>query len=164
MKWVTIFMCFLALPAAAQELQFSPSNTEACLEAATSLAEREACIGASASLCMELTEGGYSTVGMSACSNMELMWWDDRLNAVYRALRSQKRREDSESAGFPGAPDQVQALLEMQRAWITFRDTTCWFERSLWGGGTGGGPAAVSCLMMQTGRQSLYLEEFLSGG
>jgi uncharacterized protein YecT (DUF1311 family) len=56
------------------------------------------------------------------------------------------------------APSQGDALKNMQRAWIAYRDATCDYERSHWGGGTGGGPATVSCLMYMTAEQALYLE------
>jgi uncharacterized protein YecT (DUF1311 family) len=60
-------------------------------------------------------------------------------------------------------PEHAQALRDMQRAWIGFRDATCAFERAYWGGGTGGGGtggglAQVSCLMQMTGEQALYLK------
>ena len=56
------------------------------------------------------------------------------------------------------------ALRAMQRAWIGFRDATCDYERSLWGGGTGGGPATAACLMRMTGEQTLYLERMMARG
>jgi uncharacterized protein YecT (DUF1311 family) len=46
----------------------------------------------------------------------------------------------------------------MQRAWIEFRDKACTYEAALWQGGTGQGPAAISCLMEQTARQALSLD------
>ena len=51
----------------------------------------------------------------------------------------------------------------MQRAWIGWRDATCDYERAQWGGGTGGGPATVACLMRLTGEQALYLETVRMG-
>ena len=59
------------------------------------------------------------------------------------------------SGGSPGVAD---ALREMQRAWIVFRDKACTYEASLWQGGTGRGPAAINCLMQQTARQALSLD------
>jgi uncharacterized protein YecT (DUF1311 family) len=54
------------------------------------------------------------------------------------------------------------ALQEMQRAWIAFRDTTCQYEVTQWGGGTGSGPAFADCRMRTTARQALTLEDRLA--
>jgi uncharacterized protein YecT (DUF1311 family) len=44
-------------------------------------------------------------------------------------------------------PPVAEALRDMQRAWIAYRDASCDYERAQWGGGTGGGPATAGCLM-----------------
>lgn len=149
------------LPASAQDLSFSPQATENCF-AAGGLGDT--CIGASAQACMVENEGGYSTVVMGFCFDSELTYWDGVLNAVYGALREKLAAVDDESAELDAAaPSSAGALREMQRAWISYRDRRCDYERSLWGGGTGGGPAQLACLMSQTARQALYLEEQLGG-
>jgi len=56
------------------------------------------------------------------------------------------------------APAQAEALRDMQRAWIAFRDATCTYEASQWSGGTGQGPAYEGCVMRMTAEQTLYLE------
>ncbi|KMW56504.1 hypothetical protein AIOL_001458 [Candidatus Rhodobacter oscarellae] len=78
---------------------------------------------------------------------------------MYRELRAQERREDASGGTPKGAPRQADLLRDMQRAWITFRDRTCDYERAQWGGGTGGGPAYTNCLMVQTAKQTIYLEQ-----
>ena len=50
---------------------------------------------------------------------------------------------------------------EIFKRWIGYRDATCDYERSQWGGGTGGGPATLGCLMRLTGEQTLYLEQIM---
>ena len=42
--------------------------------------------------------------------------------------------------------DERQALRASERAWIAYRDATCEAEKSLYGGGTGGGPAYLACM------------------
>ena len=81
--------------------------------------------------------------------------WDSRLNAAYKDVRAKRTRSDQIETE---SPSQVEALKLMQRAWIVYRDATCAYERSHWFGGTGGGPATVSCLMYMTAEQALYLE------
>lgn len=149
-------MILLAPPLSAQDLTFDTIHTTACLVEATEYGQRLNCIGASANQCMETSEGGYSTYGMSGCLSEEYAYWDQRLNIAYKALKEITKARDLDK--FETAPSQSEALLDMQRAWIPFRDAKCDFERSEWGGGTGGGPATYSCLMYETAKQALYLE------
>ncbi len=138
---------------------FTPAATEQCLASMVEGQWPNTCIGSSANLCMETTEGGWSTVGMSKCLNEELQYWDARLNAAYQTVRAKRKATDKEMADLgSAAASQGEALLAMQRAWIAYRDATCDYERSQWGGGTGGGPATVSCHMYMTANQALYLE------
>ena len=55
-----------------------------------------------------------------------------RLNAAYTALRPQPKTAGS---AMPCGP--------AQRAWIAFRDLSCAYERTTWGGVTGAGPAVA---------------------
>ncbi|WP_204114821.1 lysozyme inhibitor LprI family protein [Shimia biformata] len=156
---IILFAALAAGPAAAQEVVFSPAATEACLDGLSDPALFTTCIGASANQCMEDTQGGWSTVGMSGCYEQERLYWDARLNAAYKEVRAEAKKMDAEMAEIgSSAPKQADALRDMQRAWIAYRDATCDYERSLWGGGTGGGPATVSCHMYMTAEQTRYLE------
>lgn len=140
---------------------FDAKILEVCLGTRQGL-EREACIGIAAGRCME-SEGGYSTVGMSYCLGQELDLWDARLNAAYGDVMAEAKRTDAEMAGLGSAAEQQEPLLqEMQRKWIGFRDAACGYERSRWGGGTGGGPASVNCSLTLTARQALWLEGYRS--
>ena len=151
MKRPIVALTLLPAPLMAQNLVFDIAPVEACLEAGGG----EDCAGKAAELCIEATPGGYTTVGMGACTNRELEWWDARLNTVYKDLRARLRLRDADAPDH--APKEAGALLEMQRAWIGFRDARCAFERAQWGGGTGGGPAAISCHLHETARQTQYL-------
>ncbi len=138
-----------AAPAQAQDLSFSPVHTEACLQEAVGRGERLDCIGASANQCMQDTAGGETTVGMGGCLDRERDFWDGRLNAAYQQLLSQQRSD----------PAMLDALRGMQRAWISYRDARCDYEYVQWGGGTGGGPAILACLMQATAEQVFVLEQ-----
>ncbi len=103
--------------------------------------------------------GGETTVGMSSCLDQEVKQWDGWLNAAYGTLLSKAQASDAESAKWgTSAPKITPVLREMQRKWIAFRDTTCDFEMSQWGGGSGTGPAGLNCLLRLTADQAIYLE------
>ncbi|PSL21872.1 lysozyme inhibitor LprI family protein [Shimia abyssi] len=159
MRGVTLLVCLSASALAAQELVFSPAATEACMVEFGHLVDVSFCAGESANACMEATTDGSTTVGMSGCLEQERVYWDGRLNAAYGVVQSGARKIDAEMRELgSSAPSQADALRDMQRAWIGYRDATCDYERALWGGGTGGGPATVSCHMSLTAKQALYLE------
>lgn len=146
-----------AQPLAAQDLVFDIAPVEACIRAGAG----EACAGRAAELCIDATPGGYTTVGMGACTDRERAHWDGWLNAVYQQLHAKLAAEDA--AAMSHAPKQAEALRDMQRAWIGFRDAKCGYVASQWGGGTGAGPAAVSCHLQETARQMLYLQSSQMG-
>ncbi|MEM7491553.1 MAG: lysozyme inhibitor LprI family protein [Pseudomonadota bacterium] len=153
MRWLLLL---LATPAAAQDVAFSPTATTACL---VTDAPPRSCIGMSAELCMEDTDGGMTTVGMSACTWAEAEYWDDRLNAAYTALLAAHQASDAENTRLGlTVPSLAETLRDMQRAWIPHRDATCAYERAWWAGGTGQGPAGAACMLQLTGEQALELE------
>ncbi len=158
-----ILLALLAAPATAQDLAFSADATEACLAGADTLHAREACVGASADVCMETTDG-QTTYGMGFCINAEYEHWDGRLNTAYQALMALETATADELKTLgSAAASPAAALRDMQRAWITWRDAACLYEYSQWGGGTGAGPASGACMMSLAGRQALALEDRLSG-
>ena len=100
---------------------------------------------------------------MGFCADAELNYWDAKLNAVYKKLVEAEKANDAEAKkeGW-SAPEKLAPLKDMQRKWIGYRDALCDYEYSQWGGGTGGGPAIISCLMGETARQALILENYLA--
>mgnify|MGYP003125358808 FL=1 len=93
---------------------------------------------------------------MGACTDYERAVWDRWLNEEYQALMIKLKAQDAEAMSY--APKQADALREMQRAWIVFRDAKCAYVASQWGGGTGAGPASVSCHLHETASQLFYLQ------
>lgn len=140
---------------AADDIVFDIAPVAACMA-------REAgrdCIGQAAGQCMEATPMGGTTYGMGACLEQERAWWDARLNSSYQAALVKARASDAEmTAAGATAAARAEALRAMQRAWIPYRDARCAYERSLWMGGTGSGPATLSCLLQVTAEQVLVLE------
>lgn len=159
LRFLSAVLGLAAFPALAQDITWSSEETERCLASAKDPMFEMMCVGASAEACMETPEGG-TTVGSGYCLEQELVYWDDRLNAAYQDLMGRARASDAEmKASGSSGPEIAPALQQMQRAWIAFRDAACDFERSLWGGGTGAGPATYACLMNRTGQQALALEQ-----
>ena len=158
-----LITCFLALPTTgmAQDVDFSPSFTNDCISGGGGTE----CIGASANACMEATEGGFSTAGMNGCLDMEFAFWDAELNRAYQSLMEFEEAIDTQSAkSEPDRPSGAQALRDMQRSWIAYRDATCNYEILQWYGGTGASPAWLSCTMRLTGQQAMYLSDMLVQG
>jgi uncharacterized protein YecT (DUF1311 family) len=163
-KLVLALALILPSSATAQELSFSPVAVEICLANTTDEVENRFCVGRSAEKCMTDTPGGETTVGMSGCLDREWQYWDARLNIAYQDLMGSAKRSDQVMVDLGSAvgAQQEAALRAMQRAWIGFRDAACDYEYSLWGGGTGGGPAITQCMMLETGWQALRLEARLA--
>lgn len=158
---LTLAVGLLALPAAGQEVGFSPEATEACVAAAEDTLGRTACIGRAADACMAGPDGG-TTAGMSACLAAEGAFWAEHVERAYGALVEIETRNAGELAGLgSAAPSPLDALEAMQLAWQGYRDAACAYEVSQWGGGSGGGPAEAACFLRLTGRQALALEDRL---
>jgi len=148
----------LATPVAAQDLVYSDEHTRNCVNTAADSPGRLACIGRSADACMSGSTMGGSTIGMGGCLDREREFWDGVLNANYVRAMDKARAMDAANAGTNVQLASVaQSLKDTQRAWIAFRDATCDYEMAQWGGGTGGSPALIACLMRETGEQALYL-------
>lgn len=157
---IALLLC-LAGPATAQDLVFDIWHSKTCVSGGGGAD----CIGMAADRCMSDTPGGHSTYGMGGCLSAELDWWDAELNRAYQELRAAEKTIDQDEAEWlpAEAPKRAVALRDAQRAWITFRDATCLYEQTQWGGGTGGGPAYVGCLLRMTGEQTLYLKSMQGG-
>ncbi|MBS1304219.1 lysozyme inhibitor LprI family protein [Loktanella sp. SALINAS62] len=160
-------ICALALghagAVAAQDVVYSDTATRACLASASGM-DRLDCVGAAAGVCMDDTPGGDTTVGMGGCLDREWQFWDAELNHAYATLMAIYTESDAFAAAEGmNVPVQSDALRDMQRHWIVYRDARCDFERAKWGGGTGGGPATIQCLMMETARQTLVLRDGMDG-
>lgn len=160
MRWWVYPLIFLANGAMAQEFvepDFDPSILESCLADAT-IEDKTDCLRKASAQCME-TENGYTTIGMTYCTGEEYDLWDARLNAAYQEAMTVSKDYDTREQ-VAGVEMQAPLLKEMQQKWIAFRDAACAFERSQWGGGSGGGPATMSCMLEMTARQAEYLRSF----
>jgi uncharacterized protein YecT (DUF1311 family) len=97
-----------------------------------------------------------TTVATTSCLFEHYKTADANLNTVYqKALKS---------AAHYG-PKGIDYLRDAQRKWIAYRDAACEAEYSLFGGGSGGPGAKLTCLLRITGRRiedlksSYFLDE-----
>ena len=159
---IALVASWVAIPVQAQDFTTKPELIDQCLAEKKPEFHRT-CIGIMANDCMSNNDGGETTVGMGFCADAELNYWDAKLNAVYKKLVEAEKANDAEAKkeGW-NAPEKLAPLKDMQRKWIGYRDALCDYEYSQWGGGTGGGPAIISCLMGETARQALILENYLA--
>ncbi len=157
MRVVLFSLLCLTGAASAQEQVFEISEVEICL--AGHVVDKRSCIGKAAAHCSQNSLGGETSFGMGGCLEKELIYWDAALNSAYLALIEQVRQIDADAEKNEWrVAKQVPALRKAQRAWIAYRDATCEYEYATWSGGTGGGPALLSCLMTLTGEQALRLQ------
>jgi uncharacterized protein YecT (DUF1311 family) len=160
-----------ALPAWAQAplpAPFDEAATASCVAQAAADDPARAghavldCAGRAARACIA-KPGQDNTVGMVACLDAERRYWDARLNAAYARQFAAARRQDAEMTSIRATVASLEASLRaMQRAWIAYRDAACRHEQAQWMGGTGGGPATMSCHVHETARQALRLEGWWS--
>ncbi len=158
-RLIGTFLALLTTPAVAQDYgpDYDPAVLSGCLASPAGYNNPAVCIGMAASHCME-GEAGQSTVGVGYCFSSEWEDWDARLNAAYAEARANAAAADADMVEFnERLAGSEQALIDQQRAWITWRDLACTYEASRWGGGTGGGPASAQCLMQLTAQQTLFL-------
>jgi uncharacterized protein YecT (DUF1311 family) len=98
-----LYMLAAASGAALAEPIFSPVATGACIDGASANSPEQSghivldCVGQAAAACM-MIPGCDTTIGMMACLEGELGYWDARLNAAY-AGRVAKARGQSTGPG-----------------------------------------------------------------
>ncbi len=137
-------------PAALQD--YDPDILLNCLRKSGSRESRQACIGVSSGACFRSASDNHAIASI-ACTKAELDDWDARMNRVYGDLvHYQTYRDENQLA--------VEELREMQRAWITFRDTACKWDtftsRRMQGAAESD---ADYCMMVLTAQQTLFLME-----
>lgn len=151
----------LALPvgAIAQDAPYDPEPTMTCVAEALELADKRACVGTSAEICAEASMGGFNTRSMTICMTFEYNLFDQMLNDEYVIVRDLARGLDAQENGT--SFDEVSMenrLIQMQRAWITFRDATCAYEQRQFDGGTLGQLIHADCLATLTADQTFRLQ------
>lgn len=93
-----------------------------------------------------------NTYQMKVCASYQWVAEDLRLNKVYKEVRAKAKLMGYE-----------QSLLQSQRAWIAYRDSSCGLEGQMGaGGGTAEGLYALSCKKRITKERADSLTELLT--
>jgi uncharacterized protein YecT (DUF1311 family) len=101
---------------------------------------------------------------MTICLGSELAYFDDLLNVEYARVRDLAREQDKAANGTSFDDTSVaDRLLQMQRAWIAYRDAACAFEERQYEGGTIGQLVHVDCLTTLTAEQAFRLQDSVLG-
>ena len=94
----------------------------------------------------------------SACLHDEYEWWDVQLNQAYQGLMKEAKQADAVEKNWVFR--DVDSLRQMQRAWLGYRDANCHFSYMRFEGVTAGPTVEAECLLLLTGRQTLFLTSF----
>lgn len=162
MKNTLIFsICIGILPQlASADDGFDITPTTDCLSNAVSIHDQGACVGTAAEACADASVGGFSTRNMTTCLRQELTYFDELLNVEYRSVRNRAIELDERDNGTSlDDVSMLDRLVQMQRAWITYRDATCAYERRQFDGGTIGGLIEVDCRTQLTAQQAFRLQQ-----
>lgn len=158
MRFVFAFTV-LAAPALAQQTWDARPDVAACMVEGDGAAKR-ACVGSAAEKCMDTSEGGYTTLGMTMCTAAETAAWDDVLNTEFGRTMDWSRAMDAQDqAHFPEFAKRAEMLRAAQRAWIPFRDAECGFAYAQWGAGSMRHIAGTSCMLDMTATRAIELFE-----
>jgi uncharacterized protein YecT (DUF1311 family) len=142
----------LASPASAQQRDEEEGGwvgvselLEACLDSKRPLlTQGQACIGAHSSKCLRHAEN-QTTIGMERCYLDEYRAWDALLNRYFRERPKGERGE---------------ALQQVQRVWLTYRDRKCAYFRIHYAGGSMARWLGAQCMADATARRAIELRFF----
>ena len=148
-----LIVALAPLPGAAGEPSgVDPHEIQHCLSWSATDGARLDCAGAVQASCLARAEKRdpdmHPVDRQLACIDAEAQWWDAELNREYTALAEIEAGRSR---------DRAEALKQMQRDWIRFRDARCAYDRLTNGGGTGGAVAEPLCKLQETARQVILL-------
>lgn len=126
---------------------------EACLGQVDTVEATADCLGRLSEACAEEMIAEGNEAADAFCFGEEARAWDGRLNASWKVALDR--------AGQAGAGDALRAA---QRSWIQWRDAECAAAGALATPDGVGPNVAASCLMRETMRRLIRLEEIAEGG
>ena len=153
---LTLVFATLSTSALADRFAIDGQQIDRCL--AINAQTPMVCVGREADVCVERNNGGPNMV-ISVCMENEGIYWDERLNDTYDRVLAAASDREALDLGYD--PEQLtDALRDMQRAWIVYRDATCDHALALAiPFNSAIGPAIHDCLMRETARQVFQLQD-----
>lgn len=153
---VLLAMLAAPLPLAAGDASgLDPAIIEECLIAAATDGQRLDCAGSGVKACLDYAATEHPDVHPIDrelnCTDAEWQVWDEKLGQTYDALKAVETERGAERA---------DALVQMERDWITFRDARCVYDKITNGRGTGGALAEPACKLNETARQVILLMSY----
>jgi uncharacterized protein YecT (DUF1311 family) len=88
------------------------------------------------------------TADLVGCLSKAQTSADAKLNAFYKKVLETLHNR----------PGDVGRLRDAERLWLQYREANCAAERDLFGGGSGGPPAYLSCMEAMTGERTEELQ------
>jgi uncharacterized protein YecT (DUF1311 family) len=116
-----------------------------------------AVIDAKLAACLAKANGVTPEVG--DCNEQAETAADSILNRIYGGWVEQLKRPSKYEAA--DNAEILKRLIASERAWITYRDTSCNLESTLMLGGTGEGTVYGHCLYVRTKQRVLDLQGIL---
>jgi uncharacterized protein YecT (DUF1311 family) len=128
-----------------------------CGAAAAQVPSELAVIDAKLDACLEKADG--VTPAVDDCNEQAKAAADSILNRIYGDWVEQLKHPAKDE----GADDAeiLKRLIASERAWMTYRDTSCNLESTLMLGGTGEGNVYGHCLYVKTKQRVLELQGIL---
>ena len=154
-----------ALPAASQELDFSPKATLDCMQKQRLPGADDTCIGESARACFQKMKAP-SVSDIAMCMQAESAYWKDRMDKAYNKMMVLAAEADAEFAKNPMSK-KIKAKLtddleHQQKAWEDWREIRCAVEAMMRRGTPYPMTAAANCTMKQIGQQAMFLESSIT--
>jgi uncharacterized protein YecT (DUF1311 family) len=154
-----------SLPAAAQEVDFSPKATLDCMQKQRLPGADDTCIGASARACFQKMKNP-SVSDIAMCMQAESGYWKNRMDKAYDKMMELAAQADAEFAKNP-LSKKVKAKLtddveHQQKAWEDWREIRCAVEAMMRRGTPYPMTAAANCTMKQIGQQAMFLESAIT--
>ena len=166
MRTGVVLLMLLAGPVAAQQRPDPQARRELADCLGRAKGRGEACIGTVRDACLNGPAAG-SEVGNRNCIGLELDAWDDRLNDAYKKILvgdlGTQQTQRAEPSGEVRTKTGADILRDAQRAWIAFRDKKCDAARLPLEGGTGAMTLEATCMLTETARQALWIEDLARG-
>lgn len=114
--------------------------------------DRASCIGVVSVPCLNVPDN-VSTVAMADCLRREYAVWDERLNAAYKVWTGK-----CDSAAI------CEGRRKLERTWLGYREALCGLPAIEAQGGTIAIIEGSDCMLDETARQAIWIEERASAG